>query len=471
MSFLLALLALQQVVVDVSAEGKPVPCRIHLKNPDGKPVKPPGFPAWFDHVVVSESATLQLPAGEYTYEVERGPEWSAARGVVRSPGSLKAELRRLVDLAAEGWWSGDVHIHRPPADVPLLARAEDLRIAPVITWWNQKRIDEPGAPMRAFDGRFARFLEGEDERAGGALLYFNLDAPLLIQKAAYEAPSPVVFLEEARKQPRAHIDIEKPFWWDAPTWIATGKTHTLGIANNHLTRSGMLDAEAWGKPRDRERFPAPHGNGLWTQFIYYTLLDAGLRVPPSAGSASGVLPNPVGYNRVYVQLDGPLDWDRWWEGLRAGRSFVGNGPLLRARAEGRWPGHAFDGAFDGEIVATLDGREPVSKIDLVVNGKVERSVPATGRTISLGRLRLERGWFLVRAVADVPETFRFASTGPWYVGPPRSSRRAARFFLDWVNERMARIKVANPAEREEVLRPHLAAVEFWKNLAERATEE
>ena len=25
-----------------------------------------------------------------------------------------------------------------------------------------------------------------------------------------------------------------------------------------------------------------------------------------AGSASGVLPNPVGYNRIYVHLDGPF---------------------------------------------------------------------------------------------------------------------------------------------------------------------
>ena len=39
-------------------------------------------------------------------------------------------------------------------------------------------------------------------------------------------------------------------------------------------------------------------DGYWTQDIYYALLNCGLRIPPSAGSASGVLPNPVGYNRV-----------------------------------------------------------------------------------------------------------------------------------------------------------------------------
>src|SRR5439155_9501505 len=55
--------------------------------------------------------------------------------------------------------------------------------------------------------------------------------------------------------------------------------------------------------------------------------DCGLRLPPSAGSASGVLPNPVGYDRVYVHLDGELSYERWWEALRAGRVFVSNGPL------------------------------------------------------------------------------------------------------------------------------------------------
>ena len=94
----------------------------------------------------------------------------------------------------------------------------------------------------------------------------------------------------------------------------------------------MYESEAWGKPRVVERLPAPLGNGYWSQEIYYHLLNCGLRLPPSAGSASGVLPNPVGYNRVYVHVGKELTWEKWWEGLRAGRSFVTNGPLLRVKA-------------------------------------------------------------------------------------------------------------------------------------------
>ena len=89
------------------------------------------------------------------------------------------------------------------------------------------------------------------------------------------------------------MDIEKPFWWDVPIWLASGKIDTIGIANNHMCRDWVYfnprtGGEAWGRPRDVKRLPHPHGNAHWTQEIYYHALNAGLRVPPSAGSASGV---------------------------------------------------------------------------------------------------------------------------------------------------------------------------------------
>ena len=138
------------------------------------------------------------------------------------------------------------------------------------------------------------------------------------------------------------MDIEKPYWWDVPVWLPHG-VDSAGLACNHMLRDGMYESEAWGRPRDTQRLPPPRGNGFYTQELYYHILNTGLRVPPSAGSASGVMQNPVGYNRVYVHLDGPLTWTKWWEGLRAGHSFVSNGPLLRARANGQWPGTSSNG--------------------------------------------------------------------------------------------------------------------------------
>src|SRR5262249_51108378 len=122
-----------------SATEKPVPCRIHLKDATGKPVQPKNQPFWHDHFVCAGFAELDLAPGAYFFEAGRGPEY-----LVRTGGASIAEgktleltnrLQRMVDLSKEGWWSGELHVHRPLADIELLMRAEDLHIAPVITWW------------------------------------------------------------------------------------------------------------------------------------------------------------------------------------------------------------------------------------------------------------------------------------------------------------------------------------------------
>jgi hypothetical protein len=461
---------------------RPVPCRMHVKDADGTPVQPQDLPFWHDHFVCAGNVELDLVVGKYTYEIDRGPEYFLVSGTMAVaegvPQAVTNRIRRLVHLAKEGWWSGDLHVHRSPEEIELLMQAEDLHLAPVITWWNETSLwrnrPPPKDPLTCFDGdRFYHLMGGEDERAGGALLYFNLSQPLDITGAQREYPSPMKFLVEARQHAGVWIDVEKPFWYDAPIWLASGMVDSIGITHNHMQRGGVLANEAWGRPRDKQRFPDPQGNGFWTQEIYYHILNCGFRVPPSAGSASGVLPNPVGYDRVYVQLDGALEYGPWWEGLRAGRVFVSNGPLLRCRANGQWPGHVFKAAA-GETLnlgleMALDSRDPIASIEIIQNGRVARRMTRSewNQTGSLGTVTFDQsGWFLVRTLADVPGTFRFASTGPFYVEIGSSARRistaSARFFLDWVRERMNQVKLADPRQQEEVVEFHRRAEEFWR---------
>lgn len=210
----------------------PVPCRVHLNNERGEPVITEAFPAWHDHFVFPGRATSPLAPGRYDDEVERGPEYRRLRGSIclskHQTVPLDLRLERIVDLKTEGWRSGDLHIHRNPESVPLLARAEDLHFAPVITWWNGKNTwsarDLPNPRwVRFADQGFSDLLAGEDEREGGALLYIHLPRPLPIQNAGREFPSPMRFLEEAHRSfPEGHADIEKPFWWDVPVWLAGG---------------------------------------------------------------------------------------------------------------------------------------------------------------------------------------------------------------------------------------------------------
>jgi hypothetical protein len=466
-------------------DGQSLPCRIHLMNEQGKAQRVEAQPFWHDHIVCAGHCTASLASGRYDYAIERGPEYLRKSGEIKitegDDCKLNVTLKRIANLRAAGWYSGDLHVHRPLEEIEQLMRAEDLNFAPVITWWNNRNIWKekvvPEQVIHRFDGhRIYTVMAGEDEREGGALLFLGLNSPLNLETSDREFPSPMAFVTQARERNRkVWIDIEKPFWWDVPVWLASGQMNSVGIANNHMCRSQMYPSEAWGKPRDANRLPAPRGNGFWTQEIYYHMLNSGLRLPPSAGSASGVLPNPVGYNRAYVHLDEPFTDDAWFRGLSRGRSFVTNGPLLLATADGQDPGAAFK-LKSGEsrplhINIQLTSQVPVSKLELIKNGNVLQTIKCSNELTQQRAFELsvgEPGWFLVRAVADVDNTFRFAATAPWFVEvgdvEHRISRRSAQFFLDWVNERIERVKakVENDARREQVLAWHIKAREFWE---------
>ena len=452
---------------------EPMPGRVHLRDAAGKAQRVGGLPFWYDHFVCPGKVETDLPEGSYTFEVERGPEFSVSKGGFALAGgkgtNLTVMLSRIADLAAEGWWSGETHVHRGAQDAELLMRAEDLHVGQFITWWNKANPWTNAPPPKAlpvqFDGnRFYHHLGGEDERDGGALLYLDLPKPIDVTGGSRHFPSSLTYAKQARERGAAWIDAEKPFWWDFPLWVAHGVADTVGIAQNHMHRGGVLDNEAWGRPRERTKFPGPHGNGLWTQEIYYHTLNCGLHLPPSAGSASGVLPNPVGYNRAYVHVDGEFSYNKWRDGLLAGRSFVGNGPLLRVRANSQFSGHVFKagGPLSVELEGKLDSRDPIARIELVRDGRVEPIRLPARFTVA------QSCWFLVRAVADVTNTFRFASTAPWYVeidGQPMLPRQeSARFFVDWCQERMtalAQVRDVTAAQKDELLAPWRAAEAFW----------
>ena len=188
------------------------------------------------------------------------------------------------------------------------------------------------------------------------------------------------------------------------------------------------------------------GLGRWTETVYYNLLNCGLRIPPTAGSGSGVAPNPVGYNRIYVHVKEPFNYERWLESLCVGRVVVTNGPLIRPDVAGELPGFVFraDGGQEVELDAglTLSTRDPVSYLEIVQNGRTVHQVRLDQWAKEGGKLPpirfRESGWFVMRAVCDLGMTYRFASTGPYYVeisNQKRISRAAVQFFLDWLDPR------------------------------------
>ncbi len=480
---------LELTVVDRHTK-QPIACRMHLKTAAGRPHRPKKVPFWHDHFALAGNITLTLPLGEYFFELERGPEYVERTGRFTinryADDSKEVDMLRFVDMSSYDWWSGDLDVRRPVRDIELLMLADDLHVAPVVTWGNlgDSRAPKslPEKPLVRFDGdRFYHVLAGAHACPGGSFTVFNLPAPLEPAPTSGEYPPPLVHLERAREHAGAWVDLTRPFWWDLPTLVAHGQIDSIQVAHSQLCRDRVIDGESGGKARDTALYPGVQGTGRWSQGIYFRLLECGLRIPPSAGSGSGEAPNPVGYNRLYVHVDGELTYEKWWENLRAGRVVVTNGPLLRPSVRGELPGHVFQ-AEQGEpqefeIGLTLSTREPISYLEIVKNGQVEHSVrfDEYAKSGRLPKLYFERsGWFLVRAVTDLGKTYRFAMTGPYYVHigyRPRISRDSVQFFLDWVYERARQIQLDDPAQQRAVLEYYREARDFWQDLLRRANAE
>ncbi len=472
---------------------KPVACRLHLNGPTKRPKKIEGYPFWSDHVVFPGRITLNLPTGFYTFELERGPEYYNVTGnfsIERfADDSKDVELRRVVDMSAEGWWSGDLHLRRNLRDIELVVSADDLHVAQVTTWWNDKNdLSKSAVPPKkslvTFDhDRVYELFCGGFTRGGTEVLCFHLPGPMLLQAQADEYPSLAQCLHEARQKENSEVwvDATASYGWDLPMLVANGLVDSIEVANGHFGRKAMQPDATLGKPRDADRYAGPFGYARWTQDVYFKLLDCGLRIPLTAGSGSGVSANPAGYNRVYVHMDGSFDYGRWWKSLKAGQVVVTNGPLLRPRVENELPGHTFHGEeghdLELQIGLTLTTREPISYLEIVQDGQV-RTTMRFQDYLKAGRLPplhfSHSGWFLLRAVSEISDTYRFAMTGPYYVefgDKLRISKKSAQFFLDWVYERARQIHIDNPEKRKEVMQYHRKARDFWKGLVEKATAE
>ncbi|NUQ61851.1 MAG: hypothetical protein HUU20_05150 [Pirellulales bacterium] len=484
-----------QITVVDRESGKTLPCRMHLKTANGKPRKPEKLPFWHDHFVLPGNVMLSLPLGNYTFDIERGPEYVVRGGRFTindfADDAKQIDLLRFVDMAHEGWWSGDLDVRRAPEDLELLMLAEDLHVVPLITWWNEEnpwKSKPPPDPLVRFDDdRCCHLMAGGHSRPGASLVYYNLAAPIPSAGADAEYPPLVLSARQAHENDDAWIDITRPYWWDLPMLVAQGQVDSIQVLHGRICRDRVLEDEPEARPRDKTLFPGTWGNALWSQTIYFHLLNCGLRIPPTAGSGSGVSPSPVGYNRMYVQLDGEFDYGSWWKGLAAGRVVITNGPLLKPSVGGHPPGQVFrtdkGRQLDLEIGLTLWNRHPVDSkesihyLEIIKDGQVEHSV-RFGEYAESGKLpkvHFDRsGWFLIRAVTDVRQTYRFAMTGPYYVeigDAPRISRQSAQFFLDWVYQRARQFKLDNAEQQREVLEHHRKARDFWQDLLNRANAE
>ena len=181
--------------------------------------------------------------------------------------------------------------------------------------------------------------------------------------------------------------------------------------------------------------------------LWYHLLNCGFRLPATAGTDRIGPEEPVGHQRVYVKLDGPLTYPGWMEGLRQGRSFVTNGPMVSLSVDGHGPGETL--TLSKRKVLRIEARarslRPFERLEIVVNGKVAAGVPSQdqGRRAELGLdYPADRSlWIAARCMGGSPEETSiwthplFAHANPVYVdyaGRALAEPESGCYWLDFL---------------------------------------
>jgi TolB protein len=429
----------------------PVAARVSVVDASGHPLFPAGHQPRFDgqtgrvFFYTDGVVELEAPAGEVSVTVARGlssPAVTRTMGVAAgSRADMAVELEPVWDARAAGWLSGDQHFHLnyggpyrlEPADMTLVLDGEELDVATPLVANLHERLGEQ---------------EWFDWSSGG-------QAPL------------TRFGQEVRSHFLGHIgligtnDLFWPWIWGPGYQVFGRDDRTNAAVTAHARAQGGL--ASYVHPAGADPFADPEAPGLpvelvadgilgdvqaleiaclWTDEVgtaevWHHLLNLGW--PVAATSGSDVMLNfyrtmAPGTTRTYVKTDGALDFGSYLEGLKAGRSFVTNGPLLEFDVDGATPGGTTEA--DGRAGWTLQlyTAVAVSTMDVIVNGEVVESRtagPDAHQTFE-GEIDLPAGgWVAVRVTG--PETtewpgmdsYAFAHSSPVWIGDIGSVDRAA----------------------------------------------
>lgn len=442
---------------------KPLVARIVLQQEKGKFFAPPGalyrMLRGIGHFYCDRTAEMALPEGTYRLRAYHGPETKpAGRELTIEAGKtldLTLEMDRWTDAAKNGWFSGENHIHanygygqwyNTPASMLLQCSGEDLNVCNFMVANSDT------------DGIFDRpFFRGRPDPLStpDTILYWNQE----FRSTVWGHMTLVNLRQVVEPVMTGFKDTTNP--WDIPTnadvadrthWQKGHVNYTHAIQNaekpfeNPYAAKGLPIDVALGRIDSLDLNNAYAG----TVPIWYRLLNCGFRLPGSAGTdcfLNRIFSQLPGGDRAYVQVKGPLTYTGWIDGLKAGCSFVTNGPMLELTLDGRGLGDVIKLAGPGKLMvkATARAQFPLAKVELIHNGQVAVTLPLAPDSLSATlekELVLEgSGWLALRASGpghpDSPLPALFAHTSPIYIevaGALPRSRADARFFLTWIDD-------------------------------------
>ena len=429
----------------------PLPCRVRVLGPNGNILKVKSVDVVQGWSLVEGKLFFRGRAGDYRYEIYHGPEFAPVRGHFvldkRSEAFDEVTLPRHADLASERWLAGDLLSYLPAQRTQRWLAAEGLfyagsiaeRSAEVpVDVVNLPSQPENAAPQDDYSGWM-------DSRAGSGLVIHHWPNP-------------------------AHVEIHTLWARDLPIWLASGRVDSVQLLSEHLTIDGQAAVVVQPLLLPEGKYEGGRAAGRIVEQIYFHMLEAGLRIPLTAGSGFGRRGSPLGYNRVYA-LTGSPSQQGWWRALRAGNSFVTNGPLMRVQINGMPPGHLFQSPepIELDIGLVLTTSDPVDYVEVLHNGTSLYRAALDEHAKQGGKIPLlkvsQSGWLMVRVVTGRDFTYRLATTSPFYfeiADQQRISRRSVEYFQRWLA--LARQQIAQlPQDQQDLHEPYLRSAEkFWQ---------
>jgi len=502
------------VITVLDLGGSPTAARVSVTGEDGRAYAPDA--AWmhaddsFDrtrhffeaHYFHSPGKSeLAVPAGRVGIEVMKGFEHRLESRTLEVLPNQKADvIIRLEPMEkprspSSRWVSGDVHVHMnyggsyrsTPKHLIDQAAAEDLSIAENLIVNKEQRIPDIAYFRTTPDPASTSvnlLLHSQEFHTSywGHLGLLNLTRNLILPDYAGYPNTPAASLvptnadvADLGHQQQALVGYVHPFDVTPDPSKDESLTNELPV-DVALDKVDYIEVLGFSDHKS-------------TADIWYRLLNLGFHLPAAAGTDAmanfASLRGPVGLNRVYADVpSGPLDITPWLRSLKAGRTFVTNGPLLGFTLDRHQGGDAIKlpaGEHQLKFTAWLRSMAPLDHLEVVCNGRVARPLSLREGRASAdvsGTLPISQsGWCLLRAWSDKAEdpifdAYPYATTSPIYIavaGAPSHPKKDAEYFIAWI-DRLISSTQANkdwntPAEKDSVLKKLRSARVVYAQLA------
>lgn len=389
-------------VLDADTE-RPVPCRVHFRSPAGVPFQPHGHHnqvnsnngSW--HVDVGGDVRLGqityayidgrcqgwLPRGDVIVDVARGFEYQPLRARVRiEPGrrELTLRLKRWTDMNAQGWYSGDSHVHFLSAQGSHTeSQGEDLNVVNLLQsqWGSLFTNTEEftgGASVHRQGNNIVYVSQENRQHFLGHLILWGLKEPVM----------PWCSDGPGEAEPGGSLDVTMTDWAD--------RTHAQGghVIIPHLPNPNGEPAAliATGRADGVEMLR----QGEFNHLEYYRYLNCGYRLPLVGGTDKMSSDVPIGLYRTYARVGDQQEFTyrAWCDTVKRGRTFLSGGPLIGITVDGADIGDTLRLTAAGtvEVHAWAESILPIHTLQIVQEGRVVAQADAAA-TGGAGRRRLE----------------------------------------------------------------------------------